>query len=148
MKRCARCEQVLPLRDFGRNGYKHDGLETYCGPCRSEYRKRWRVANRDTLRKGEAAYKAAHPERIVAKSAAQYAVRSGKLTRPDTCERCGAGGAIHAHHDDYSKPLDVRWLCGDCHMFHHAEQRRERRATTMGWLRASVRKHQHTEDAP
>jgi formylmethanofuran dehydrogenase subunit E len=32
------------------------------------------------------------------------------------CEVCGDKKA-EAHHDDYSKPLDVRWLCTT----HHAE---------------------------
>jgi hypothetical protein len=43
------------------------------------------------------------------------AIRAGKLTR-QSCEVCG-GQSAQAHHDDYSKPLDVRWLCTT----HHAE---------------------------
>ena len=47
------------------------------------------------------------------------AIRTGALVRPDVCENCGhpSGGVglINAHHDDYSKPLSVRWLCGSCH---------------------------------
>ena len=46
------------------------------------------------------------------------ALRSGKLTR-QPCEVCGAEKA-QAHHDDYTKPLDVRWLCTR----HHAEWHR------------------------
>lgn len=30
------------------------------------------------------------------------------------CELCGDRATV-AHHDDYSEPLDVRWLCGPCH---------------------------------
>src|ERR1700677_4257949 len=41
------------------------------------------------------------------------AVRSGRLT-PGPWERCGAA-RTEAHHDDYGKPLDVRWLCRSCH---------------------------------
>jgi hypothetical protein len=33
------------------------------------------------------------------------------------CEVCGKE-AVHAHHDDYSRPLDVKWLCP----FHHKER--------------------------
>jgi hypothetical protein len=40
-------------------------------------------------------------------------LRRGKLTR-QPCEECGDPKA-EAHHDDYSKPLDVRWLCRDDH---------------------------------
>ena len=43
------------------------------------------------------------------------AIKSGKLTRMP-CEVCG-GESGAAHHDDYSKPLAIRWLC----RLHHAE---------------------------
>lgn len=57
-------------------------------------------------------------ERNPAKRAAHVAVgnalRSGKITAKP-CEVCG--NTAQAHHDDYSKPLDVRWFCAK----HHAE---------------------------
>ena len=46
------------------------------------------------------------------------AIASGKLLR-QPCEKCGKEPA-HGHHDDYSKPLDVRWLCSIHHREHHA----------------------------
>lgn len=45
------------------------------------------------------------------------AIKSGRLKRKP-CEECGAAEA-HAHHDDYSKPLDVRWLCRKHHARAH-----------------------------
>lgn len=46
------------------------------------------------------------------------AVRDGKLQR-QPCESCSAVPA-QAHHDDYDRPLDVRWLCTACHAGEHA----------------------------
>lgn len=43
------------------------------------------------------------------------AIKSGKLTRPSICERCGNNCKPDAHHSDYSKPLEVEWLCRRCH---------------------------------
>jgi hypothetical protein len=44
------------------------------------------------------------------------AVKRGLLIRSDTCEQCGSvGRKIEAAHHDYSRPLDVRWLCKPCH---------------------------------
>lgn len=59
----------------------------------------------------------AHPERYRARTAVNNAVRDGRLHR----QRCGRCGAMRAegHHPDYSKPLDVDWLCGDCHREEH-----------------------------
>jgi hypothetical protein len=37
---------------------------------------------------------------------------------PEPCERCGAPDA-EKHHDDYSRPLAVRWLCRSCHLALH-----------------------------
>lgn len=46
------------------------------------------------------------------------AIESGQLMR-QPCEACGTSPA-HAHHDDYSKPLEVRWLCPKHHREYHA----------------------------
>jgi len=43
--------------------------------------------------------------------------RRGKLV-PQPCEKCAAE-KVEAHHDDYDKPLQVRWLCRSCHVEHH-----------------------------
>jgi hypothetical protein len=42
----------------------------------------------------------------------------GKLI-PKPCEECGA--IAQKHHDDYRKPLKVRWLCREHHLAHHRE---------------------------
>jgi len=60
-----------------------------------------------------------NPEKRKAINAANNAVRDGILIR-QPCEGCGATERIHKHHDDYSKPLEVRWLCAKCH---HAEHK-------------------------
>ena len=60
------------------------------------------------------------PERKKAQGAVGDALRRGHLHRPEFCTACGASGRLHAHHDDYSQRLNVRWLCVSCHYaFHH-----------------------------
>jgi len=49
----------------------------------------------------------------------KYAVRAGQMKR-QPCESCGAAKA-QAHHDDYLKPREVRWLCVRCHRAWHRE---------------------------
>lgn len=43
-------------------------------------------------------------------------IKQGVLTKKP-CEICGTEDDVHAHHDDYNKPFDVRWLC----RYHHRE---------------------------
>ena len=47
------------------------------------------------------------------------ALLDGRLVKPKHCEECGrfveTSRNLHAHHDDYSQPLIVRWLCPRCH---------------------------------
>lgn len=48
--------------------------------------------------------------------AVRKAIQEGLLHRPDTCEKCGRTNCkIEASHDDYTKPLEVEWLCVRCH---------------------------------
>ena len=53
--------------------------------------------------------------RHLARKKVQYAVKTGKLTRPDTCSRCRRAEIVESHHEDYDKPLDVIWVCKRCH---------------------------------
>ena len=66
-------------------------------------KKRWADANKD---KRKAQWKAIH------------SVKSGKIERKELCEDCG-DKAFAMHHEDYSKPLDVVWLCTGCHGKRH-----------------------------
>lgn len=78
-----------------------------------EYRNRddVKAANYEATR----AFQEKHPEQSRASKKLCYAVKTGKLTRPDKCENCGGGGPIEGAHHDYERPLDVRWLCRSCH---------------------------------
>lgn len=55
----------------------------------------------------------------VAQQAVYQAIRRGELSR-GLCEACGTTEDVCGHHDDYGRPLDVRWLCRSCHVKHHA----------------------------
>lgn len=63
-------------------------------------------------------WRAENPVAYKAHSAVSNAIRDGKLKRL-SCEFCGREDT-HAHHKDYSKPLDVMWLCPKCHHRLHA----------------------------
>lgn len=67
-----------------------------------------------------------HPKERAAQCILKHAIRAGKIKK-EPCEKCGSIIRIHGHHDDYTKPLDVRWLCPKCHSLHHKQLREERR---------------------
>lgn len=48
-------------------------------------------------------------------------VKSGKIKKPTACSKCNSEGKIYGHHDDYDKPIEVRWLCNKCHRQWHKE---------------------------
>lgn len=67
-------------------------------------------------------YRAKAAQQNIAHTLVAKAIKLGELVRPETCENCGLtqyGAPINAHHDDYSKPLEVRWLCVSCHQQLH-----------------------------
>jgi len=67
-----------------------------------------------------------YPEKKAAQIKLNNAKRAGKIVE-QPCEVCGTTESIEAHHDDYSKPLDVRWLCTKHHAEHHRREREQQR---------------------
>lgn len=61
--------------------------------------------------------------KVRARERVRGAIRSGRLEK-EPCEVCGGTERIHAHHDDYDRPLDVRWLCA----LHHTQLHRDEEA--------------------
>jgi len=72
-----------------------------------------RKRERDRVRSAKRWGDAQERTKLLARRTAQRAIKSGRLF-PQPCESCGVS-QVEAHHGDYAKPLDVRWLCSDCH---------------------------------
>lgn len=62
------------------------------------------------------------PEKDAAHKKVAAAVLLGLIKRPDVCTVCQKKARLHGHHDDYSLPLTVRWLCSQCHADTHAKR--------------------------
>jgi hypothetical protein len=66
----------------------------------------------------QANWRRANAEKYMAHLAVQRALKGGDLLR-GVCEVCG-DESTDAHHDDYAKPLAVRWLCRRHHTRLHS----------------------------
>ena len=82
---------------------------------RTEQGKLNKIVNRER-------YRLRYPERARASQKVCRAVQAGVLTKPTRCTECPSTKQIEAHHDDYSQPLAVRWLCHTCHQRLHSEK--------------------------
>jgi hypothetical protein len=101
------------------------GLCTKCKvePTRDGQRwgKRCHAAYQRENRRSYAEMSDEQKERIRARAYANVYLRRGKIQR-GPCADCGGPGE-EMHHEDYSKPLEITWLCGGpdgCHARRHA----------------------------
>jgi hypothetical protein len=157
MKACFKCLEVKPLNQFYKHPMMADGHLGKCKDCakrdvyenrekRRDYymeydRNRPNAAERTKLnaarlktergkeqrKKANANRRARHPLKYAANVMAGNAIRDGRLIR-QPCEVCGGTDKIHAHHEDYTKPFDVNWLCMAHHVARHKQLNAERRA--------------------
>ena len=56
------------------------------------------------------------PLKLKARYILRNAVRRLGLQKPKNCSKCGKECITEGHHEDYTKPLDVIWLCHKCHL--------------------------------
>lgn len=135
-KLCFKCRQIRPLSEFYRHPRMADGHLNKCRFCtkmdvrlnraiRSDQyaaydQQRGVDANRrESYRQKRIAYRTRHPERTAVYCRVYRAKKTGVLVPPVRCPGCGAVSRIDAHHEDYSRPLQVTWICPRCHHAHH-----------------------------
>ncbi len=139
LKTCFKCKTEKPIEDFYRHSAMTDGHLGKCKECAKTDVTKNRIVNLDRIRaydleraklphrRAQAArivreYGKKYPGRRKANSSVTNAVRDGRLIKPEHCEDCGEShNRIHGHHEDYSKPLDVDWLCPPCHKQRHLQ---------------------------
>ena len=127
-KTCTKCGEEKPLDGFYRDRSKTDGRECWCKDCkraheRSPQRKEQRARydrtakGRKAKRESAARMRQKYPEKHSAREAVRYAVKVGRLERPEHCSECGTFTFVEAHHHNgyLNDVLDVEWLCKECH---------------------------------
>lgn len=149
MKICFKCGEEKPLSDFYKHKQMGDGYLNKCKICtkqdvlkhrdeniekvraydRNRPNKKDRVLKQSQYQKSDKGkevrflatrnYRDKNPIRYKANCAVSNAIRDNRLYRPDHCEKCKSDCKPHGHHDDYTKPLSVRWLCIKCHNEFH-----------------------------
>ena len=132
-KQCFKCGERKPLTEFYKHPEMADGRLNKCKPCarvdvRENRKKRvdyYRAYDRERGNRQTDEYRRRYrednPIKYGARLMVRNAVRDGRLVKAKFCEECGAEGGLHGHHNDYAKPLDVRWLCPPCHFKWHGK---------------------------
>lgn len=150
--RCGTCIRYRPSEDFYEDGKTASGISSVCRQChtaasiRTRDKDRSRETNaaymrrarsseperfRASDRKASARKRDKSPDKVAARNAVNSAVKRGDLMKPAACEACGEDKPVAGHHEDYSRPLEVRWLCRHCHGLVH----RNKEVPDGGWLK-------------
>jgi hypothetical protein len=109
----------LPHRVNARKAYQQtSGAKQAMRNARKRYEERYP----DRIRESHNKSKANHPEKYAARTTLWSHVLTGRIIRPSSCSDCGVVCTPHGHHEDYSKPLDVVWVCVSCHVARHKRQ--------------------------
>jgi hypothetical protein len=100
--------RLLPMKLSCSCGNPLRPLQRNCLSCHSLSMRKHRASNplSDTQRTKD-----------ICRSYAQVYLRRGKIVR-EPCSVCAAPIA-QMHHSDYSKPLQITWLCRPCHLALH-----------------------------
>jgi hypothetical protein len=119
--RCIKCDNAASkaYREANRERLKAYDSERIALPHRVLEKNRYRAEHPEIYRKIRKAWIKRNPEKRGAQEKLRDAVARGKIVKPESCQRCGSQGRIHAHHADYAKPLEVEWLCHRCHANEH-----------------------------
>lgn len=128
MKKCSKCKNnpktnyhawCKPCLAFLAKMYTRKRAKILGWPKKKEAARRRRKEKNPILlandRKQAAVARLRWPEKAKARGILKMAVEKGTVYKPTHCSKCSEPGRIEGHHDDYSKPLKVEWLCVSFH---------------------------------
>ena len=85
-----------------------------------EYVKKWQFENKDKVYKSNKKWQENNKERRYAHIKFNNYLKKFPDIKPDNCSLCGNTEIkLEAHHNNYSKPLEVVWMCRSCHIGVH-----------------------------
>lgn len=135
MKECFKCNVVKPLSDFYKHSQMTDGHLGKCKVCnridaakqleKNKLNPEWLEKEKERVRKKQMAKKG--DERTLLYADVGRKIKSGEIAKKP-CEVCGKE-KTQGHHEDYSKPHDLVWLCVRHHQDRHIHLRN---AKTLG----------------
>lgn len=120
-KSCTCCGETKSVSEFyKRLGYR-DGIQAHCKTCERAKTAGYQrsKAGREMLKRHSRRDYEKFKEKQNARVSVRRAILSGNLVKPNYCSACLNDCRPHAHHRDYSKPLEVIWLCLSCHRAEH-----------------------------
>lgn len=126
-KTCGKCKRELPIECFGVHRASADGRRGICKYCRNDQAMAYAREHKTNIKAYTMHYKRKPKDKKDGdwykkrkrRHITKAAVRNGLIVKPDGCQVCGTKDKIEIHHDDYDKPMSVRWLCRECHCRHH-----------------------------
>lgn len=123
---CMKCKESIINKPAinHRSVLKKDGVIVryfYCKSCRNKIVRDYRKTPTGKIKSNLNIYNSAkrYPQKLKAKELLRSKIKSGEIIRPKKCQICKKLEKIQGHHEDYSKPLEVMWLCQKCHSERH-----------------------------
>lgn len=91
-----------------------------CRQCNSSRTRKYATSKKgkESLNKASAKAYLKYKEKWITRAKTRYAIKIGVIKKPTKCEVCEkkcTGHALQAHHEDYTKPMEVIFLCYSCH---------------------------------
>ena len=118
-KLCRFCKKEVGTMKHTKSVTKEGKVSYYlsCRKCNTEIAKSYRKTPNGRASIYKAVYKSINKfaYKQKARYLLNYHLKRGNIKKPDSCTKCNKVKKLEGHHIDYSKPLEVIWVCRPCH---------------------------------
>ncbi len=128
--KCRKCgkDKTIPFSPASK-------FDSYCRDCNTIRARRYRktAKGKEIIKRISARSSSKYPEKTRARTCLNRAISKGYIVKPSICTMCESKDKkLDGHHEDYSKPLDVIWMCRKC----HSDYEKVIKAMTLGFVKS------------